>query len=135
MIGSSLLILTAGVYSRRMLLSCKSVGHSTHTKFIKNIDIPSCKNCIYHRPYIGSTYSSSLSQCHKFGTKNFVDDKITYSYADATRSDEEKCGREGKYFENDEQVKYKIVKHVIVNNIPFTFSMLLPFVSIFLLYK
>jgi hypothetical protein len=83
-----------------LLLTCLINGE----KIIKNMEIPACRNCIHYKPYIsglGSDYSSSLSECHKFGTKDIITDKIRYDSPSLARDNEEKCGKEGKYFVED----------------------------------
>jgi hypothetical protein len=63
---------------------------------IKNINIPSCKNCIYFEP---SLYNSDyLSRCTKFGEKNIITDEINHDFANSCRKTDEKCGLEGKSF-------------------------------------
>ena len=37
---------------------------------IKNIDIPSCRNCIHYKPSFYSDYASISSTCEYFGTKD-----------------------------------------------------------------
>ena len=91
---------------------------SFQKQIIKNIELPSCRNCIYYKPYSLGDYTSDLSNSKKFGTKNILTDKITYDYADLCRRDEDKCGKEGKYFEEEKNVDLKILNHKIVQNIP-----------------
>jgi hypothetical protein len=89
-------------------------------KIIINKYLPSCRNCIYYEPSkIDKDFSSSyFSKCNKFGEKNIITDKIEYNFADGCRRDETKCGREGKFFEKEENINMKILKHNIVRNIP-----------------
>ena len=63
-------------------------------KFIKNINMIPCRNCIHYKPYSYSDYST-LSKCENFGEKNIISNEITYEYADHCRNDETKCGKEG----------------------------------------
>jgi hypothetical protein len=63
-----------------------------------------------------------LSKCKKFGEKDIITDEITYDYADSCRKYENKCGNEGKYFEQDPDVDMKILKHTIVSNLPISAS-------------
>jgi hypothetical protein len=105
-------------------------------KFIRNANIPSCKNCIYFKPNVYNTdFTSSSSECTKFGNKDILTDKISFDYADRCRSDKTKCGEEGKYFEAEKNINLKIFKHKFVSNIPnnvFTITILLTFLSIIL---
>jgi len=88
-------------------------------KIIKNIDMPSCKNCVYYDPPILNTFTSPYSKCNKFGEKNIITDEITYSYVDICRNDENRCGKEGKYFEKERYIKIKIIYHKIINSLPY----------------
>lgn len=98
-------------------------------KIIKNINIPSCKNCIHYKPsYYTKDFTESYNKCDKFGIKNIISDKISYDYADLCRNDEKKCGFEGKYFEQEKNIELKIFTHQLISRIP---SILL--VSIFIL--
>ena len=83
-------------------------------KIIKNINIPSCRNCIYFKPHTSSDFTSSLSKCEKFGEKNILTDKITNYYADSCRNDEDKCGLQGKYFVEEKNIDIKILTHNII---------------------
>ena len=84
-------------------------------KIIKNINLPSCRNCVYYKPYaFDLDYTSTLSKCEKFGEKNIISDEIKYNeYADLCRNDDSKCGKKGKYFEEEKNVAIKILKHRI----------------------
>ena len=67
-------------------------------QIIKNINIPSCRNCIHYKPsYYTSDFTASFNKCDKFGDKNIITNKISYDYADMCRSNEDKCGNKGKY--------------------------------------
>ena len=89
-------------------------------KFIKNINIPSCKNCIHFKSsFYNGEYTSSLNKCGKFGEKNIMTDKIKYDYADSCRRDENKCGENGYYFEEDKNVNIKILLHKIITIMPY----------------
>ena len=96
-------------------------------KFIKNININPCKNCIYFK----QDSKLDLSKCEKFGKKDIINNKITYDYADMCRKYESKCGIEGKYFEEDTDLNLKLKKlklgildnsiNIIVFFIPFLY--------------
>jgi hypothetical protein len=87
-------------------------------QIIKNINVPSCRNCIYYKPPYYSDYSSSVGKCNKFGTKDVITDKIVYDFADMSRTNENKCGNEGKYFELEKFVEFKIFMHQLIKNLP-----------------
>ena len=94
-------------------------------KIIKNVNIPSCG---HFKPYYSSDFTSSLSKC---GTKD-ITDKISYNeYADITGSDQTKCGKKGKYFEQEKNINdvIVIIKKVIFKNVDFIIIM---FISYFL---
>jgi len=94
-------------------------------KIIKNINIPSCKNCIYYKPNrYNNDFTSILNKCENFGEKNIITDEITYNYADSCRSDENKCGKEGKYFIEEKNINFKIFKYKFVSNFPNYFFIL-----------
>ena len=88
-------------------------------KQIKNINVPSCRNCIYYKPQLLHPYISSYSKCEFFGSKDINTDIISYDYSDLSRKDENKCGVEGKYFKQGEDIEMKIFLHDIINNNPY----------------
>jgi hypothetical protein len=104
-------------------------------KIIKNVNIPSCRNCIYFKPNIYNEFTSSTNRCEKFGEKNILTDEIQYDFADLCRKDDNKCGHEGKYFEKEENVDLKILKHSIAKNayhtIPYTLIIIVLVLSAF----
>jgi len=89
------------------------------TKIIKNGNYPACRNCVHFSPFNYDDFTSSLSKCEKFGTKNILTDKITYEFADLCRDDDNKCGTEGKYFEKEKLIELKIVKHKVIQTSPY----------------
>jgi hypothetical protein len=95
-----------------------SLVHSE--KIIKNVNLPACRNCIHYQPDpFYNDFTSSLNKCNKFGDKNIVTDKITYDFADYCRNDESKCGKEGKYFEEEPNINMKILKYSLLKNMPY----------------
>ena len=95
--------------SSNMILNMNSV-------IIRNGDFPACKNCIHYRPTIFSnTYTSTFSKCANFGTKDITTDIIIYDFADSCRYDRNKCGNEGKYYQQDKYVDTKIGIFTIIN--------------------
>ena len=83
-------------------------------KIIRNMDIPSCRNCIYYKQFKYDDYSAKLSKCERFGVNDIITNKIQYDYADLCRNDESKCGKDAKYFEEDKNVKLKIFRDFII---------------------
>jgi hypothetical protein len=99
-------------------------------KIIKNINVPSCKNCIHYKlSSFDNDFNSRFNKCYKFGEKNIITDEIIYDYVDSCRKDESKCGYEGKYFEEDKYIDIKILKYKIFNRnnlffLPIIFSII-----------
>lgn len=88
-------------------------------KIIKNINIPSCKNCIHYKPSYSTTdFTASFNTCNKFGQKDIITNKISYDFAFMSRNDESKCGKKGKYFEPEKNIVLKIFTHQIISRIP-----------------
>ncbi len=108
------------IYMKKTLYLLFSLVNSN--KIIKNINVPSCKNCIHYKPkLLDQDFTSTFNKCEKFGEKDIITDKITYKFADSCRNDETKCGFEGKYFEEEKNITLKILKHKIISNIPIIF--------------
>ena len=68
--------------------------------FIRDMDSPSCTNCMYYRPEDNSVFS----KCSQFGAKDLLTGDILLDYADSARQEETKCGKSGKRFKRE---KYK----------------------------
>ena len=68
---------------------------------IINGNLPTCSRCIHYRNFfsIFLPINNHFGKCSKFGEKNIITGKINYEYADDIRSDENKCGYDGKLFE------------------------------------
>jgi hypothetical protein len=68
---------------------------------IINGDLPSCSRCVHYRDFLSIfvPINNRFSKCSKFGEKNIVTGRINYEYADNVRSDENKCGQSGLFFE------------------------------------
>lgn len=105
-------------------------------KIIRNINIPSCKNCIHFRPnFYDTDFSSQTSECNNFANKDIITDKIYYDNPISCRNDESKCGKDGKYFEIENNIYQKILFHKLISNIPnnvLTISILLTFYVYFI---
>jgi len=100
------------------LLRLLPLMSSTNNKIIQNIDLPSCKNCIHFKPPLHDDFTTALARCEKFGTKNIHTDIVTYEYADLTRKDENRCGLQGKYFEEETNIQFKMCKFYIIKYLP-----------------
>jgi hypothetical protein len=93
------------------MLMCNS------NKIIKNINLPSCKKCIYYKPDIFNTdFTYQYNKCDKFGTKNIITDKIEYDFVDNCRENEQKCGINGTKFIEEPNIYSKIIKHKIISS-------------------
>ena len=91
-------------------------------RIIKNINLPSCRNCIYYQSKNLNPDFSSLNKCEKFGEKDIVNGMIKYEYANSCRENDSKCGKEGKYYVEDTiffMKRLKLVKNVLVENAPY----------------
>ena len=97
------------------------------SKIIKNIDVVSCRNCMYYKPESYNNFYSDFNKCIYFGTKNIQTNIIDYELARTCRSDEEKCGYKGLYFQENTNVEFKIFMHNLILKAPFNFSLLLLF--------
>ena len=113
------------IYKRKFFLIIMKLVYLffpiVNSEFIKNVNINPCRNCIHYKP----DYPTSLSKCNNFGVKNIVDNAIDYDYAEKCRTDESKCGLEGKYFKKDNFANLKIVKNNIIRN---SFYISIPFI-------
>jgi hypothetical protein len=83
-------------------------------RIIRNIDFPSCKNCVYYLPSgLNNDFASSLNKCKNFGAKDVVTGEITYDYATTCRYNENLCGNSGKYYVKEPRIVLKRLKHTI----------------------
>jgi hypothetical protein len=106
---------------RLSLLSLLCAGTIHSKSMILNYNLKTCRNCIHFQPSSSSDdFDSSSAKCKYFGKKDIVTDKITYDFADSCRMDETKCGMHAKYFEEEPNVDFKIMKHQLLKNLPFT---------------
>lgn len=101
---SSLLFTLA---SSKQIISPKIINHS----------FPACRNCVHYKATSYNNFDDKFNRCTYFGKKDVVSDKIEYDFADSCRDKQDKCGVEGKYFEEEENLDLKIVKHSFIKNI------------------
>ena len=80
-------------------------------KKIKNIHLPACRNCIHYKPDTNFEFDSTFNKCQHFGEQDLVTGKIAYTYANTCRNDETKCGEKGVYFEKEQNMLGKSLKH------------------------
>jgi hypothetical protein len=74
-----------------------SLSGQNSKNFIKNGDVPLCKDCKHFLPY-SIPLQYQLGKCKKFGMKNIFSGEITYEYIEIVRNFDE-CGVNGTYFE------------------------------------
>lgn len=108
--------------------------YSIDGKMIKNIDVPSCRNCKYYKPNVNNYFSSELGKCEYFGVKNIENNVINYDSAFLCREDTNKCGIEGKYFQEEENLYFKIFLHNSNFLLPRALMILVIFAYIYSLY-
>ena len=102
-------------------------------KFIKNVDLPSCKNCIHYMPSVYHLeFTSTLNRCSKFGEKDMITDEIKYDFAESCRRDEKKCGEKGEYFEEEPNLMLKMTMHRLSSLSPYFFILFLFLLPVFL---
>jgi hypothetical protein len=102
-------------------------------KIIKNMEFPSCKNCIYYKPsFLNNDFTSTFNKCEKFGVKDIITDKITYNFANFCRDDETMCGKEGKYFEKEKNIRFKVFRHKIISNFPLSLPIIIIAINLFI---
>jgi len=90
---------------------------ATTDKFIENYEFPECKSCKYFEPRnTDMQFASQFSKCTKFGKKDKITGEIDYNYADLNRNDENKCGIKGRYYERENHLEWKILKHRMTNS-------------------
>ena len=63
---------------------------------IDNMNYPICKDCKYFLQYKSDI---QLSRCMFYGKKDLITGTVVYKFADLVRSDDQKCGIKGDYFE------------------------------------
>jgi hypothetical protein len=83
-----------------LLLNIFITAFSIETKqFIKNFNVPICKNCVYFRPYKNDVKFYNLGKCTKFGKMDIISGIIEYNYAFNCRTSEDLCSFNGSFFE------------------------------------
>jgi hypothetical protein len=116
-----------------MKLSFLSLSLIKCDKIIENINLPSCKNCIYYKPNVlRNDFTSTFNKCEKFGKKDIITDIIRYNFADFCRNDESMCGNEGKYFEEEKNIKFKIFKYKIISSLPYSLPIIMLAINLFI---
>lgn len=94
---------------------------------IKNYEAPICQNCIHYRPAL---FVPSFSKCSQFGEKDLITGDIKYSFADLSRTYDDKCGLEGKLY-SPSSLPIRAVQYVFINKLPTTVLTIIFFMIIF----
>jgi hypothetical protein len=64
-------------------------------------EYPNCKNCIHLQPRLFEEYN----RCEKFRAPHFITNENDFEYAEYARHNEDKCGKEAKYFVFDSTIQ------------------------------
>ena len=100
------------------LSSMAALSFAKNSPKIRNANMPSCRQCIHFQPdpsvFSGST--STFAKCKYFGERNIVTNRITFDYADHCRTQEDKCGKEGKFFEPEPNLGLKMFVYRLKSN-------------------
>lgn len=67
--------------------------------------------------------------------KNIITNKISYNYADMCITNENKCGNEGTYFEQEKNIELKIFTHQIISRVPNILMVFIYYYKYFILGK
>jgi hypothetical protein len=65
--------------------------------------------------------------------KDIITHDIYYDYADLCRRDEDKCGRNGKFFTIEENLPAKMITHFMVKNLPYALAILVTVGSVYII--
>ena len=89
------------IHASMPALSSRLARSTIISPTIKNSDVPVCKNCVNFIPWDNTNNEDSLEigKCAKFGIRSPVSGLIKYDHAVVCRSNENKCGIKGAYFE------------------------------------
>lgn len=70
-------------------------------QIMQNLTLPKCYNCFFFNPKYD--YNKKVmphrSMCFKYANSNIISGEIEYNLAKENRDSAEKCGLNGKYFE------------------------------------
>ena len=73
----------------------------TDNPFIRDMERPSCTNCMHYR----AERDSVFSKCSQFGAKDLLTGDVLLDYADSARQEETKCGKSAKRFKSEPKYK------------------------------
>ena len=95
------------------------------TKMIQNGNVPVCRNCIHYLPPEYGPFSSMNGRCNLFGEKDIVTGEIEYHTARESRRHETKCGERGVFFQEEPNVRWKVIRDYIDKNHAYLFLCLM----------
>jgi hypothetical protein len=82
------------------LLYTSAILSPIKNQFIKNAELPVCKDCVHFKPYDINELNYNLGKCGKFGRKDILSGEITYVFAESCRIDDDQCGKNGTHFKS-----------------------------------
>ena len=102
-LSKNIFILCFAVLPCVLGLAFDAKPHVHNLPFVKNQDLPVCKECKHFLLYKPETtqniYTYRLGHCALFGKKDYVSGHISYEYADHCRLNSEQCSMNGLLFE------------------------------------
>ena len=96
----------------------------TNTESNRIIPRKLCKDCKY--------FIAHKKECALFGDTDLVNGKHDYNYAKTSRNNEDKCGEDAKYFEENNNKIITVPYYFILNGMQFW--PFLPLVGLFYIY-
>lgn len=117
----------------RISLFLFSISKISCSNFVKNFKKPECKKCIYYKP--DEFYGLKLSpynECSKFGEKDIINGNTKYDVAKDCRNNIDKCGIEGKYYEENDFYLVKQYYHLVKYYSSYLSYMLIPSTILYL---
>jgi hypothetical protein len=82
-------------------------------QFITDVHKRTCAECVF---YVSPKWSNGyVSRCTKFGKKDVITGKIDFDMADLCRLNKNKCGENGRYFEQYRGIHQWIKNSGLVN--------------------
>jgi len=100
-----------------LLYTFLTVFSIENNQFIKNFNVPICKNCVYFRPYKNDVNFYDLGKCTKFGKMDIISGIIEYKYAFNCRNSEQLCSFNGTFFEERKHpnITLSIIQNELLN--------------------
>ena len=102
---------------------------------IKNYENPNCINCKHYITESYNDFTSRNNKCCIFGERDIHTGDIRYDFVSECRKDEEKCGINGTYFEKQNNIYFKKLKHNIRNNYVYYYCFIILFLQLIVMIK